>query len=163
MSPNKGKSFWTPEAEAGKTEEFFQWVGTDVVLNLTVRNLRKVFGEIATDSNNLNTDGSANWELMLKDWSDFTAGVAKLSDLEEQISELQDQISVIVFDEKMAVGDNGQPEFPEDYIRLSEQAKVLNQKIRPLKSQHKAISEKYAARAAARAAKAEASSPSKTA
>jgi len=98
------------------------------------------------------TTGELNQAQMEADWADFTAGVAKLSDLEEQIGLLNDQMAPIVANPNFILDDPDQP--TAEYVALAAQLRDLGKRIKPLRQQYAAISAVYKERAAKRKAKA---------
>jgi Xaa-Pro aminopeptidase len=172
-APNKGKTFFAPEATPANWDSFVVWAGLDNIINPINRVLRRTFADIFLDEANWDdmqvvkdgenkgeiVGGTINMERYLADCADFTAGVAKLSDLQDQIDELQDQLSALAMDPGYILDDNDQP--TETYVKISEQMRDITKKIRPIKQQKAAIELKYAERAAKRKAKEE-NSPTKS-
>jgi hypothetical protein len=160
-SPNAGKTFYTPVLKLENWDVAVPWFGKEQVCEVVNRAVRKIFGDIATDENNYNEDGTVNWEAMRTDWADFSAGVAKLSDIQEQIDELVDQQQALAMDDNFGATDDNGSKTPRA-IELEELIRKCAESIRPLRKQKADIEAKYAARAAKRKAK-EVASPTKTA
>lgn len=163
-SDKKGQSFWTMEATAANQESVFKFMGLDTVTTVVSRFLRRVAMDIHSDNTDTQS-GVIDMDGVIADWADFTSGAATMSDLEDQIGELVDQVQTIIVDPDYSTDDNDQPVNPARYIELTEQVKGLSKKISPLKLQLKEIQKKHAAAAAKRAeakAKKEAASLSKT-
>ncbi len=164
-SDRKGQEFWTLEIEAANQEDGRKFMGDSTVNTILTRFLRRVGMDIWIEETD-KTTGITDMDAVISAWADFESGAATMGDLQEQISELVDQAQTIVMDDKYETDDTtGQPKFPEDYIRLTEQMKAVQKKIKPLKLQYSELEKKHLAaaakRAAAKAAK-EAASPSKT-
>ena len=172
-SPNKGQEFWSPEVNSANQSGMLKFIGDNIVNATLTRMLRRVGIEISTAPKNKNEDGSFNWESALEDWASFDTGGATLSDLNEDISLLQDQAAEVtdqMEEGSAAVGnegevgyipaygpcydDNGEviPAMQERFNELSSQLKDLTTKIRPLKKEIKRIQEKYQVIAEKRAA-----------
>ena len=163
-SDRKGQEFWMLEATAANQEMVRAFSSDETVNTVLSRFLRRVAQEIHIDNTDKDT-GITDITGVIADWADFTSGAATMSDLEEQIGELVDQVQTIVADPDYALGDNDQPANPTRYLELTESVKALSKKIRPLKLQLADVQKKHAAAAAKRALAKEAkaaSSPSKT-
>lgn len=153
-SPNVGKSFFAPVIDINNVDDV-KWVGADDINGFVNKNLRAISGGIYLDNIDEKTGvfNYANWELEM---AEFSAGVDKLSDLEDELDALQGEQQSIVLDDRFGeVGDNGEP--TEYATELSTRAKAIAQKIKPIRIKRDSITEKYKARAAARKAKEEAS------
>lgn len=161
-SDQAGNKFWAPVIDVS-SERDQTWVGIDHINGLVNKQLRLIFADIYIDAKKDNTDEAtgvlnvAAFEAqMAADWADFTAGAAKLSDLEDQIGILQDQISEIIQGDEFGTLDD-QGNKTAACTAAEEKVFALNQRISPLRKQYKSISEVYKERAAKRKAKAAAS------
>jgi len=164
-SDRKGQEFWTLEVDASNQENGRKFMGDSTVNTILTRFLRRVGMDIWVEETD-KTTGITDMDGVISAWADFESGAATMGDLQEQIGDLVDQAQTIVMDDKYETDDaTGQPKFPEDYIRLTEQMKAVQKKIKPLKLQYSELEKKHLAaaakRAAAKAAK-EAASPSKS-
>jgi len=160
-SDNAGKRFWAPVLDVSKPEHV-SWAVAENLNSVVNKNLRGIFGEIYWEAVEANTNehGHLNEPAFVQqleaDWVDFTAGVAKLSDLEDQINDLQDQAGALIDDPNYQCEDPTDPTtWTPEYTGLAIQLRNLNARIKPLRQQHKAITEVYKERAAKRKAKAE--------
>lgn len=129
------------------------WIGVSDMCSSLTTWLRRVFADIYVDCRDEKTGifNRAQWDL---DAADFTAGVAKMSDIKEALEELFEKQSLIVADDNFGAevdikDENGEtksvktPEAQE----LEAQMRTNNDKIKPLKAQLAAITAKYAERA----------------
>jgi hypothetical protein len=151
-SPLKGQKFWAIEPTVSNLNDVIKFAGESTVAAIVGRFFRRVGIDIFTHDKNKNADGTLDWSAILEDWASFDTGGATKSDLETQVSELQDEVQVLTDDDNYALNENDQPENPAEYIILTEKVKVLMKKITPLKKQIRAITDKYAAIAARRQA-----------
>ncbi len=164
-SDNAGKKFWAPVIDVTNADDL-AWAVADNLSGMVNKQLRLIFAEIYTDAVKDNTNEAtgildqAGYDAQLAaDWQDFTAGVAKLSDLEENIGLLQDQIGAIINNPEFQLDDEGNKS--PAMLALEGEVLALNKRITPLRKQYKAISEVYKERAAKRKDKA-AKSPTAT-
>ena len=142
---NAGMKFFTPVGTLENMTAFTTWYGVEDVLNGLNKITRQIFAGIFTDNLNEETGefNEAQWYL---DAADFSAGVEKLSDIEDQLDNLQD-IQLQLSDELGNV--------PEEDEKLRLTIKENNVKIRALKVAREEIKTKYEARAAKRKTKEE--------
>ena len=182
-SDNAGKKFFAPVIDISLIQDV-SWAGLDNLNGIANKVLRGIFADLFVDNIDEKTGifNHANWEI---EAADFTAGVAKLSDLEEQLDILSAEQMELAENENFGAkefvldahgekipdesGENdGTPwegfkaRFTAEAEELSRSIQKLNAKVRPLRIQKKTIEAKYAERAAKRKAKEEASK-SKTA
>src|SRR5512136_2256948 len=87
-SDNAGVHFMAPVLEEANAEQDIKWIGLDTLFGIANTWLRKTFGDIHLDCVDEKT-GVFNMEQWLIDAADFTAGVQKLSDIDDQLDELQ--------------------------------------------------------------------------
>ena len=151
-SPLKGQSFWTGEGSIATADEFFKFIGIDILLTQANRFYRRHAMDVFSDPLNKNEDGTYNWDNILPALAEIESGGFTLVELDEQINELQDEYVTLTQDEKYELNENDQPVYPEDYVRLTEQIKAIVKKIKPLKLKQKEIQAKYQAIAAQRKA-----------
>jgi hypothetical protein len=155
-SPLKGQKFWAISPTANNFDDVVKFISEPTAAAIIGRFLRRVGIDIFTDEKNKNTDGTINWSSVVGDWQEFDTGGATLHDLEEQISELQDEglaIGDLIDSEGLQSDDGSVEEGKQDrYNELTANLKEIGNKIRPLKRQHKIITDKYAAIAAKRQA-----------
>ena len=164
-----GKKSKTAGAEffyAPVTESTFDtdvaWIGKGEVVDFLDKAMRGIGAGIFLDhftneSGELLADkmGDSNTiEAYKLDLADFTAGVAKLADIQEQVDRLQDENSALL--DKAGADEVSE----EDAQGFTQQILANNAKIKPLRVKIKDIQAKYAVRAAARKAK-EANSPTR--
>lgn len=151
-SPHAGKSFFAPEISEESFQDDVKWLGFDTVENLINKGMRNVFASIYLDNINAET-GEFDQEGWAADAADFTAGAAKLSDIEEKIDDLQAlQQSYTVENENFgALDENGK--LTEEAQRLNDLVMANNKKIKSLRAQRDEIKAIYMARAAKRAEK----------
>lgn len=164
-SDNFGKKFFAPELTAegitprvvtkedgtGEVQHGLDivWTGVDDLLTLTNKVLRQIFADIYTD--NLDDKGvfnEANWAL---DAADFSAGVAKLGDIEAELEELGLKQQEYVMDPDFVMEEDAtvSPRAAE----LTKLMKEISSKIKPLRVQKAAIEAKYKERADKRKAR----------
>lgn len=147
-SPHAGKKFFAPVMTIEKFDEDSKWVGPDNIVRMTNKVLRTIFADILID----NTDkekGTINEEQMAIDYADFTAGTSKLSDIEEQLDDLQAlQQSYALDDDFGATDQNGVK--TERAVELEKLIKETADKIKPLRVEKASIEQKYQERAAKR-------------
>lgn len=153
-SPNAGKKFFAPVLDVANSDHV-KWAGADNLNGLVNKGLRLIFADISTDPLNYYPpghpeEGKINDEAMAADWADFTAGQAKLGDLEEQIDNLQalQQSYTIDNDDFGATDENGA--LTAEAAKLQQLVKENNGKIKNLRAQRDTIEEIYKARAAKR-------------
>lgn len=155
LSPNAGKKFYTPVLSPANAEKDTAWVGVSDLFDIANRVLRRTFADIYLDEDNRNPDGTINEENLLQDYADFTAGMAKLTDLEDQIDELQQQQQALAIDPNFVLEDPANP--TKEYAEIAEQMKKIALTIKPLRAKKASIEAKYQVRAdkrkAAKAAK----------
>lgn len=158
-SPNAGKVFFAPIVDVSVQDDV-TWTGIDSINGMVNKALRLIFADLYVDNLDEKTGefNQANWEA---EAADFTAGVAKLSDLEEQLDNLQAEQQKYALDDQFGATDDQGVET----ARSAELKSLITQtalRIKPLRAQKAAIEAKYADRAAKRKAK-EAASPTATA
>lgn len=149
-----GHKFFAPETSVADLSKDLPWYSENWVVDMVNRVSKKVFGDIYIDM--LDTDeykasGKFPWDQWKKDAEDFTAGVAKLGDLLEEIDELQGIQQTLAQDPKFELDADDNP--TPDYTRIAEQMKEIAKKIKPLRNQVAAIKAKYQERADKREAK----------
>src|SRR5271157_3037461 len=164
-SPNVGHKFPCPPITQANWDIASVWLGIEWLVGVGQRVARRIAADIYLDEANWDgqtvdgegkiTGGQFVLERAMHDYEEFTAGVATLGDLADAISQIQDQMSLLVDDEGFAVDEKDAPLNPERYVELTEQMKDLQKKIRPIKQQYAAITAKYKERAEKRKAKEE--------
>ncbi len=162
---NAGKVFFTPVATLENWETFVKWVGLDEIISSTNRTLRRISADIFLQWNEadyLKEDGTFNWNGWAEAMADFTAGRTTLSDLEEQIDNLQALQESYTIENPQFGETDAQGNLTPEAENLMAKVKEGNKKISALRAQRKAIQERYEAIAAKRAA-ASTNSPTKTA
>ena len=126
-----------------------KWFGD--VLEAVNKTTRAIFTDLAIDHIVDGVLDVAGWTAAA---SDFTAGRAKLADLDEEISSWND-VNVKLGDELMALMEEGTAQDDQRVQALyKEIATNTQQHIKPLKEKKVAITEKYAKSVATRKAKA---------
>lgn len=153
-SDNFGKFFVAPVLTLANWENDVKWVGQDEVFDGLNRSLRTIFADIYVDNIDENT-GILNMEAFLADCADFSAGVAKLDEINEQLDELQGIQQTYAFDENFGATVDGTDKTPltEAAQQLQQKITEVARKINPLRAKREVIKAKYAVRAEKRAAK----------
>ena len=160
-SDNAGKHFFAPVLSEENFENDAKWMGIGELISLANTWLRKTFGEIMLDNIDEKT-GILNEEQMKLEWADFSAGVQKLSDIDDQLDELQALQQSYALDEDFgATNDEGVK--TERAVELEALIKQVAAKIKPLRVQKATIEAKYAERAEKRKQKKAASDAAKKA
>ena len=85
-SDSAGKHFWAPVLEEANWTNDLSWLGVGDAVSTLNAGLRRTFADIYLDNISSET-GVVNEEQMQLDWADFTAGVQKLSDIDDQLDE----------------------------------------------------------------------------
>jgi len=155
-SDHYGKHFQAPVMNVNTFDEDVVWWGKEEISSIVNKATRLVFADIYLDSIDPNT-GLLNETTYLASCADFTAGVSRMGDLDEQIEELQAlQQSYALDDQFGEVDDAGNKTVRA--VELETSIRETAEKIRPLKVLRKSIEAKYAIaaekRAASKAAKA---------
>lgn len=150
----KGHEFNTYETSQATFETDCKWLGLDFVTSVLNKRIRKDMGEIFVNAVE-NEDGTPRekfaMEQYLKDLADFTAGEAKLADLQEDYEDLvAQQQELITKPEASEMTNEGQ--FTEAAQAILDQIRGLAPKINSIRASIKAIKDKYADRAAKREA-----------
>lgn len=141
-SDKAGQKFYTPVLTEGDWDDDSKWVGLDNIVGSMNKILRIVFAGIYQDNID-ETTGQLNETAYLADCADFTAGVQKLSDLEEQLDELSAEVSNIIDSETFGTPEDD----PNNVARMKELAVTM----KSLRAQKQVIEAKYAVRAQKRA------------
>lgn len=149
-SPNKGVPFFTPVFTADTFQEDVKWAGIDEVTATLNREYRGIFGDIFIDNRDEKT-GDINWDALQADWADFTAGVQKLSDIEDEIETIQDKQNELINDPNFEMTEEGVAVTAEA-VAIKKQMIENTVKIKALRAQREVISAKYAVRAEKRKA-----------
>ena len=157
-SDNAGKKFFKPEVDLSSPSDV-TWLGLTESNSILNKYLTKVFADLFLDHLDEKT-GVFNQDAWEADAADFTSGVAKLSDLEEQLDALQAQQQSYALDENFGATDDSGAK-TERAVELEELIRTVAAKIKPLRATKLSIEAKYAERAAKRKAK-EAASTTKT-
>ena len=151
-----GKKFWYPDFSMDNVLIGVEWLGLSEVADALTKVYRRVFADIYAQAWEDNTDEKtgitdmAAMDLQMKaDWQEFSAGVPKLSEIEDEIQSLTDLQLALTTDD--SIGDD-----PESLMKLRSDMKQIAAKITPLKAKKAEITAKYAARSEKRAAKKEA-------
>ena len=145
-----GMDFWFPEVtdEQLKDPNVLQWFG-DVVANATNKVTRIIFTDLAIENT---VDGVLNIEAWKAAASDFTAGRAKIADLEQEVAEQVD-ITVALTDKLMKLMEDSAPE--SEVLDMQNQIQnIVRNIIKPLRLKISDIKAKYAKIVEAREAKA---------
>lgn len=130
-SPHVGKSFPTPVVNEANFQDYVKWFGLTEFLSYINNSVRVDFMGIYTDNIDEKT-GIFNAEKWAIDAADFTAGVTKLSAVEEQMEELQaKQYERIESPDFGAEGAEGTP--TEAAAKIDVELKEINGKLKTLK------------------------------
>jgi len=123
-----------------------KWFGD--VLESVNKTTRTIFTDLAIEHT---VDGVLNYEQWALDAADFTAGRAKIADLEEEVALLVDS-NVAIVDKMMALIENDGN--PEEIAALQTQStNIMRNQVKPLRLKIADIKSKYAKIVAAREAK----------
>lgn len=161
-SNHAGLKFWFPKTSAETFDTDKNWFGMDWILAMVNKTSRSIFAGITTDiieeeGGLWATQNKFDMEKFLKDGADFTAGVAKLADLNEEIDELNGIMGNLA--DKLGDVPNLTAESPE-FVETTAKLLELTNKITPLRLQRDKIKERYQAAADKRTAKEKASKAS---
>lgn len=147
--------YYASVSEATFLTEDVPWIGISDLVDMVDKQMRNIgagiFLDHFTDEKGQLVESKLNDSNVVEaykiDLAEFTAGVAKLSDIQDQVDSLQDQNSALL--DKAGADDVSD----EDAQAYTQQILANNAKIKPLRIKIKDIQGKYAARAAARKAK----------
>lgn len=148
-----GLKFYAPQFTVNNLVELgIPFMGIDEVVTAVNKILRRYGADIMIDM--LDTDeykqtGQISREYLISEWQNFTAGIQKLSDIEEQLDELQALQQSYVLDEAFGETDQSGNK-TERAQELETLAREVALKIKPLRTKKKEIETKYAERAAKR-------------
>lgn len=150
-SPNAGKQFPAPEVALSSIEDDIKWVGPLEICNVVTKALRRVAMDIYDNALNKET-GEFDWDQWQKDMTAMDTGFPRLSELEDDISELQDQNGAILdspeFNDALTEGE----EITGALMEFKKTLSANNQKIKALKKQYAEIEAEYQVRAERRKA-----------
>jgi hypothetical protein len=148
---NPGLDFWFPEVtdEQIKDPNVLQWFG-DVTANALNKVTRLIFIDMAIE---YTVDGVFNVEGWTNAAPDFTAGRAKIADLEEELTSLTD-INLALTEKIIALVDSEGADLTDPRVMALHKQVQDNHinRIRPLRTKIVEIKAKYAKIVAARAA-----------
>ena len=165
---NFGKVYYTPTIEPpilteittdkGETMNVLTnitglvWFGLKDAADALTRVARGIFQDIYLDNVN-ETTGLVNEEKMQQDWSQFTAGVEKLKDINALLEVYYDEQQSILADENFGATVDGQltGAKTEAAVKLESRMLELAALIHPLKVSKAALMAEYADRVAKRA------------
>jgi hypothetical protein len=163
-SNQKGKVFWTLEANSASWQDIQTFIGESILIANTNRSLRKVGADIFTDEKNTQ-NGVIQWSEILSDWAEFDTGGSTLKDLNEDRDALTDSTQALIDAEgyQVQVDATGNPICNEQYpygipLDPTEWAKINvqiienNKRATKIKFEIKRIQGKYEAAAAKRQA-----------
>lgn len=153
-SKNSGAWYQTPEISPATFTTVLPWFGEQFVCDTINKSARLIAQEILI-GNVDETTGQLDEAKFALELADFTAGIAKLGDLEEDKEELEIQVNAITNDPEFEMPDEGVQMSERTQFLISE-AKRLGKLIKPIRIQIADIEAKYALRAAKRKAKKEA-------
>lgn len=153
-SKNSGAWYQTPEISPASFETIVPWFGTQFVCDV-INKASRLIGQDIYLGNISETDGKLDGVKYAAELTDFTEGIAKLGDLEEDKEELEIQLAAAVNDPLFTETDDNDVA-TEASKTLQVEAKRIGSLIKPIRKQIAAIEAKYALRSAARKAKAEA-------
>jgi hypothetical protein len=150
-SPHVGKKFFAPTVTQETFQTDVEWISFDNVRSMLDKALRVIFAGIHLDHFNAET-GLVNMDAWAIDAADFTAGVDKLSDLDDELDGLQAQQQSYALDDQFGEVDaSGQK--TERALELEKLIKETADKIRPIRIKRDDLRIKWAERAAKREAK----------
>lgn len=152
-----GVKFFTPKVTEESLATDMDWIGKGEVARTLTKVLRPIFADIHIDNLDKNT-GLLNMQSWEVDAGKFTAGVAKLSDIEEELDDLQARQQTIVLSENFGAEEevdvNGEKRMVKTAPaqELETQMKEIADLIRPLRIERAKIMAEYADRAEKRKA-----------
>lgn len=147
QSDRGGVKFYAPVIDL-TVEDDVKWAGIENLSGIVNKTLRKIFADLYVDNVNEETGvfDRENWEAQA---ADFTAGVAKLSDIEEQLDSLMAEQQSYALDPDFGatVDDSEGSPKTERAVEIEKHIREVANKIKPLRTQKAAIEVKYAAAA----------------
>lgn len=153
-SNNAGKQFPLPVTSVADFDKEKDWYGLDFIVGVANKASRLIFAEIFLDEDyqkELEATGTYPWDKWQADAEDFTAGVAKLSSLMEDLDDLVADQQQMALDPNFIIEDGVEPS--AEYLAIVEGMKGIARKIKPIREQIAGIKAKYAARIEAKEAK----------
>jgi len=160
MHDKAGQRFWAPVIDVSNPDHV-AWAVAESLSSIVNKELRLIFADIylsametkeeggLVDSTTGKYDPEEMKARLEADWADFTAGVSRLADLQDQIDILQDQMSPIALDPDYCAPEEGEQPSPR-FIELAGKMRELGKRIKPLRTQLNNIKEVYKIRAAKR-------------
>lgn len=161
-SPNAGKSFWRPVLDV-MNPDHVTWASAEFFNTAANKLVRNAFADIyleAIDSAEYKSTGQLPLDWLAAEYADFSAGEAKLSELEDAMDKLSIEQEKLQSTPAWESYEPGTP-LNDEQLSIKVQMKSNSEKIKGLRSQRDAIEAKYKERAAKRKAREEAS-PTKT-
>jgi hypothetical protein len=136
-----GTKFYIFETSVGTFQEDIAFIGTDFLVSSFNRYARKIMGDIFRESFD-GVTGVFNKPTYIEKLADFTAGASTLKDLQEDMMELTEQISL--FNDKNTEGmESGlDPDGPE-MRAIRDEIMIRVNRIKPIRVQMAKIKEKY--------------------
>lgn len=157
----KGMTFFTPVLDIpkvdyitidGKSERILRnvddyvWVGLDQVSGAVNKILRGVFGALTIDNIKEN-NGEFNLADFIEDAADFTAARQSLSNISDELDDLQALQMSYAFDPDFINPFNDDNSPKPRFLELQKQIQEVNRRVKPLREKRDAIEREYQARA----------------
>lgn len=166
----KGMPFFTPILDIPKVDyamfdgkqervlrnvDDYVWVGLDQVSGAVNKILRGVFGALTID--NIKENGGVfDMEAFIEDAADFTAARQSLSNINDELDDLQALQMSYAFDPDFINPFNDDNTPKTRFLELQKNIQEVNRRVKPLREKRDAIEREYQARAAKRKEKADA-------
>lgn len=149
-SKNAGAWYQTPETSPATFNDDIPWIGVQFLCDTFNKSARLICQDILIGNIDEAT-GVLDSEKYAAELADFTSGIAKLGDLEEDKEELELQLSNVTNDKEFEMPEEG-TEMSERTQFLIAEARRLGKLIKPIRVQIDAIEAKYAIRSQKRKA-----------
>lgn len=146
-SPNAGVKFFKPEVTIATLIDDLKWIGDSYTVSVLNRSLRRNFAEMALDNVDEST-GVFNADQWNKDAITFDEGSQSLSDLNQEIDDLQGKMSLLALDPNFGDTDNTTGTPTPEAISVNTQIATISKQLQPLRALRQKIKTEYAARIA---------------
>lgn len=146
-SPNAGVKFFKPEVTIATLSDDLKWIGDSYTVSVLNRSLRRNFAEMALDNVDDST-GVFNADQWNKDAMTFDEGSQSLSDLNQEIDDLQGKMSLLALDENFGAVDTTTGAPTPEAISVNTQIATISKQLQPLRALRQKIKTEYAARIA---------------
>lgn len=146
-SPNAGVKFFKPEVTIATLVDDLKWIGDSFTVSVLNRSLRRNFAEMALDNVD-ETTGVFNADQWNKDAITFDEGSQSLSDLTQEIDDLQGKMSLLALDDNFGATDTTTGTPTPEAISVNTQIATISKQLQPLRALRQKIKTEYAARIA---------------